>query len=418
MVTKFLLLILSLIATQDLVLCGIASTWDYCGCNWVTWMAWSDCSKSCGGGRRYRSREVSIRTDKCALDFNVCATDDMGWEFSDCNTICFNGGTFSSVCVCLIGWYGSCCSNEITCGNPGTISNGMVSGSMYTYGKTVSYSCNSHYNLTDGSSTRICQSNSVWDGIQPRCAFVNSCASNPCLNGGTCVNGLDRYDCVCTSSYNGVHCENDIQPPVVENCPSNMDIFSKEPTVFVNWTAPSFHDPIGSNIQVTTNYPMDSATFPWGDFVAQYVALKPSNGLRTECSFNITIRPYPCPDLNIPVNGARVCNGWKTDFGRFCQVYCEGNYSLGLQYDHSQWYVCGSSGNWIASGPLPNCTDLIITSQVLNSQPTYRFKDCADSQEKDKIQLSYIDKLKTSNYNYFCDNYGSLCERTNVDVAC
>ena len=168
---------------------------------------------------------------------------------------------------------------------------------------------------------------------------------------------------------------------------------------------------------------------------------------------------YPCPDLNIPVNGARVCNGWKTDFGRFCQVYCEGNYSLSLQYDHSQWYVCGSSGNWIASGPLPNCTgihhnlhtclsgylvyrdimltifvnfcvtacvlrksflfpDLIITSQVLNSQPTYRFKDCADSQEKDKIQLSYIDKLKTSNYNYFCDNYGSLCERTNVDVAC
>lgn len=111
MVTKFLLLILSLIATQDVVLCGIASTWDYCGCNWVTWMAWSDCSKSCGGGRRYRSREVSIRTDKCALDFNVCATDDMGWEFSDCNTICFNGGTFSSVCVCLIGWYGSCCSN-------------------------------------------------------------------------------------------------------------------------------------------------------------------------------------------------------------------------------------------------------------------------------------------------------------------
>ena len=69
-----------------------------------------------------------------------------------------------------------------------------------------------------------------------------------------------------------------------------MDIFSKEPTVFVNWTAPSFHDPTGSNIQVTTNYPMDSATFPWGDFVAQYVALKPSNGLRTECSFNITIR--------------------------------------------------------------------------------------------------------------------------------
>lgn len=37
---------------------------------------------------------------------------------------------------------------------------------------------------------------------------VNSCASNPCLNGGTCVNGLDRYDCTCTSSFNGINCEN------------------------------------------------------------------------------------------------------------------------------------------------------------------------------------------------------------------
>ena len=111
MVTKFLLLVLSLTATQDVVLCGIASTWDYCGCNWLDWMAWSDCSRSCGGGRRYRSRKVWINTNKCALDFNVCATDDLGWEYNDCNNICFNGGTFSGVCVCLIGWYGSCCSN-------------------------------------------------------------------------------------------------------------------------------------------------------------------------------------------------------------------------------------------------------------------------------------------------------------------
>lgn len=82
----------------------------------------------------------------------------------------------------------------------------------------------------------------------------------------------------------------DIQPPVMADCPSDIAVFSKEPTVFVNWTTPSFHDPLGTNIQVTTNYPAGSGTFPWGDFIAQYVALKPSNGLRTECTFNITIR--------------------------------------------------------------------------------------------------------------------------------
>lgn len=60
---------------------------------------------------------------------------------------------------------------EITCGNPGTVlSNGIVTGSEYTYGKTVTYSCNAHYNLTGGSVSRTCQSNQVWSGTQPRCA--------------------------------------------------------------------------------------------------------------------------------------------------------------------------------------------------------------------------------------------------------
>ncbi|XP_061172865.1 CUB and sushi domain-containing protein 3-like [Saccostrea echinata] len=419
MAYRDILLLLTVTISTD-VFCGYAPTWDACGCRWADWMAWSDCSRTCGGGRRYRTREVWIRTDKCSLDFNNCATDDMGSDYGDCNNICYNGGTFttSGYCSCVTGWYGSCCSNEIICGNPGTLSNGVVSGSAYTYGKIVTYSCNAHFNLTGGSVSRTCQSNFLWSGTQPRCAFINSCASNPCLNGGTCVNGLDRYDCLCTSSYNGVNCENDIQPPVTIDCPSDMFIFSHKPTIFVNWTAPSFHDPVGTSIDITTNYPDDSWTFPWGDFVAQYVALKPSNGLRTTCEFNITIRPHPCPELNVPVNGARVCNGWKTDFGQFCLVYCGGNYSLSLQFDHNQWYVCGSSGNWIANGPLPNCTDFILTPEVLTFSSSYRFNDCSVSGDIDKIQKSYIEKLKISNYNDFCDKYKNLCSEENVQVAC
>lgn len=106
---RHILLLVCLVLTQDDVFCGIAYTWDYCGCSWGNWMDWSDCSRSCGGGKRYRLREVWIRTDKCALDFNNCATGDTGSEYSDCNTFCYNGGIFTSYCACVTGWYGSCC---------------------------------------------------------------------------------------------------------------------------------------------------------------------------------------------------------------------------------------------------------------------------------------------------------------------
>ena len=33
------------------------------------------------------------------------------------------------------------------------------------------------------------------------------CSSNPCQNGATCVDGINRYSCTCSPGYNGVHCE-------------------------------------------------------------------------------------------------------------------------------------------------------------------------------------------------------------------
>lgn len=48
------------------------------------------------------------------------------------------------------------------------------------------------------------------DTFQPNCTLANStpCATNPCRNGGTCVpiNGV-RYQCSCTQSYTGMHCQ-------------------------------------------------------------------------------------------------------------------------------------------------------------------------------------------------------------------
>lgn len=36
---------------------------------------------------------------------------------------------------------------------------------------------------------------------------IDECESNPCRNGGTCVDGLSSFTCVCLPSYAGLFCE-------------------------------------------------------------------------------------------------------------------------------------------------------------------------------------------------------------------
>lgn len=88
--------------------CGITSQWYTCDCEFQEWEAWSTCDSECNGKRR-RSRRVSLDED-CVYDFNTCATTDMGWDYSRCNTFCYNGGTSDSYsCSCVTGFYGDCC---------------------------------------------------------------------------------------------------------------------------------------------------------------------------------------------------------------------------------------------------------------------------------------------------------------------
>ncbi len=45
---------------------------------------------------------------------------------------------------------------------------------------------------------------------------INECASNPCRNGATCVDGVDSFSCTCVAGYSGVLCQTDIN-----ECASN-----------------------------------------------------------------------------------------------------------------------------------------------------------------------------------------------------
>ena len=36
---------------------------------------------------------------------------------------------------------------------------------------------------------------------------INECESNPCSNGGVCVDGINGYACNCTDGYIGPECD-------------------------------------------------------------------------------------------------------------------------------------------------------------------------------------------------------------------
>ncbi|XP_041379703.1 protein crumbs homolog 1-like, partial [Gigantopelta aegis] len=393
-----------------------APTWDSCGCYWDPWKPWSECTARCYG-TQYRTRGVWHDNVPECDSFEACASNDMGSESQTCNKVCNNGVYNGYPCRCHLGWKGRCCDTVVTCGSPGSITNGRVYGSNYNYGNIVRYSCNQYYNMS-GNSQQACQDNGIWSGAKPRCIFVNTCASNPCQNFGTCVDGLDEYTCRCPPGYSGVHCENDIQPPVFTNCPQNFTAYATASTLNVTWEVPRASDPLGHEVTVTTKYPDGYAQLPWDDFTVQYVATKPFNGLQSECKFVISVRPTPCPELNVPKNGSKVCNGWKTDMANLCLVFCSGDNSLPFGFDHRQWWVCGAHGAWIPAAPLPDCSAQPAVDNGGDGLDVgeYRYTSCPS--DGSRMRSTYVEKLKQSEFSYLCEKNEEDCVPDKVALQC
>ncbi|XP_069073646.1 fibulin-7-like isoform X1 [Pleurodeles waltl] len=113
--------------------------------------------------------------------------------------------------------------------------NGKKLGRKAVVGHEVHFLCEPGYQLI-GSESRTCQDNRTWTGQQPHCKTVVSttptmrsrdtdeCASNPCANGGTCVNDNQRFACLCPSGWSGIYCQSSVFLTWVTNSP-----FSRQP---------------------------------------------------------------------------------------------------------------------------------------------------------------------------------------------
>ena len=68
--------------------------------------------------------------------------------------------------------------------------------------------CKNGGTCVDGINSYNCQCKHGYTGDQCE-SNIDECASSPCLNGGTCKNSnsSNRYTCFCVLGYKGVNCQ-------------------------------------------------------------------------------------------------------------------------------------------------------------------------------------------------------------------
>uniref|UniRef100_A0A5F8H4Y3 Sushi, nidogen and EGF-like domain-containing protein 1 n=1 Tax=Monodelphis domestica TaxID=13616 RepID=A0A5F8H4Y3_MONDO len=135
---------------------------------------------------------------------------------------CENGATCSDLgtdyaCRCRAGYTGKRCQSEVDCGTPSSVKNTKVRLNSTKMGSLAEYECERGYVLSSGNKARVCRAHGLWSE-PPQCDEINECASQPCLNGGSCKDRIASFLCVCGPGYAGPRCEVEIDECQSDPC--------------------------------------------------------------------------------------------------------------------------------------------------------------------------------------------------------
>jgi large repetitive protein len=126
-------------------------------------------------------------------------------------------------------------------------------------------------------------------------------------------------------------CLNDVTPPIIRNCPSNISITTAQPFSVATWTPPTATDNCG--IQSFTSNFSSGQTFTIGTTTVFYTARDSSNNT-AQCSFTITINqvlpPTGCIKYSV-TNTNNFCGCTPSQFSPY-GLYLQASNACGLDY--------------------------------------------------------------------------------------
>ncbi|XP_064386127.1 sushi, von Willebrand factor type A, EGF and pentraxin domain-containing protein 1-like isoform X2 [Halichondria panicea] len=261
-----------------------------------------------------------------------------------CNTGYMLTGDVIRVCEVTGDWSGTTSTCDIiTCPTLSDPTNGTVDVPSNNFESTATYACDTGYNLTGGSSTRICGSDGVWSDSDPTCTPLDCGSLSDPSNGavdtssGTTFMMTATYTCNTGYTLTGSN---------TRTCQADTDWSGSEPACDIV-TCPALSDPTNGMVDVPSNNFGSIATYTCnrghnltGDATRTCEATGMWSG-RVACNL------INCGDLTGPDNGLvtiRIGN-----FGSNASYTCETGYML----NGDMTRMCQDNGDW--SGSAPTC---------------------------------------------------------------
>ncbi|RZF45128.1 hypothetical protein LSTR_LSTR000538 [Laodelphax striatellus] len=165
------------------------------------------------------------------------------------NRTCYNLNNSEYKCTCLAGFYGEDCSLFNPC--LGSVSP-CLNGGKCESNKSNEFQCScllgyygiscEHFNPCSQASCKhgskcynvsatayACKCLQGYTGVECE-TDIDECTSDPCLNGGTCIDEVDAFFCQCRNGFKGETCEINIDECASNPCRNNAPCLDGEGT--------------------------------------------------------------------------------------------------------------------------------------------------------------------------------------------